>query len=54
MKIKLKTQHGQHQPGTVHEVESIVPHGGYTDSARQYVLAGGQHVASDNAEVISE
>jgi len=54
MKIKLKTQHGPLRPGSEHKVKSIVPHGGYTDSARQYVLAGGRHVASDNAEVVSE
>lgn len=52
MRIRLKTQQREHPPGSVHDVLEIVPHGGYTDSERQYVIAGRIYVASDFAEVI--
>jgi hypothetical protein len=50
--IRLRTQHGNKMPGTTHTVVGIVDHGGYTDSARQYILADGTHVVSDHATVI--
>jgi hypothetical protein len=54
MIITLKTQHGKHMPGSRHEVVEVVPHGGYTDSAKQYVLEDRTFVASDNAEVVPD
>ena len=54
MKIKLKRQHGPHCAGSEHEVLRVVPHGGHTDSEKQYVLADGTYVASDFAEEIKE
>jgi hypothetical protein len=50
--IRLRTQHGDKMPGTSHTVVGIVDHGGYTDSACQYILADGTHVVSDHATVI--
>lgn len=50
--IRLRTTHGDKVAGTSHTVVGVVNHGGYTDSERQYVLADGTHVASENATVI--
>jgi len=52
--VKLKTQCGTHKPGSTHAVVEEVPHGGYSDSAKQFVLADGTHVLSDNCEVVPE
>ncbi|MFA5897851.1 MAG: hypothetical protein WC829_01935 [Hyphomicrobium sp.] len=50
MKIRLKTQQGKYPAGSVHHVLEVIPHGGHTDSAKQYRIAGYTYVASDNAE----
>lgn len=52
MTIRLLRQHGMHAAGTTHEVVRIVPHGGHTDAAQQYVLVDGTHVCDDAAEII--
>jgi hypothetical protein len=53
MKVKLNAQCGVNAPGTIHDVLYVVPHGGYSDSARQYVLHDGTFVISDNADVLA-
>lgn len=50
--IRLRAQHGDKMPGAIHAVVGVIDHGGHTDSACQYVLADGTHVASDNATVL--
>ena len=50
--IKLKRQLGRHLPGSIVKVVHVVPHGGYTDSPYQYVLADGFYVPSNHAEVL--
>jgi len=52
MKIKLKTQCGEQPPGSIHDVVSIIPHGGYSDSAEQYVILDGTFILCDNAEIV--
>lgn len=50
--IKLLTQHGEYPKGSIHEVVRVVPHGGHSDSEKQYVLDDGSHVISDHAEEV--
>jgi hypothetical protein len=56
MRIRLNKSVYVLPKGSVHEVKRIVPHGGYSDSEKQYVVEGpaGEdvHVISDNAEEI--
>jgi hypothetical protein len=53
MKIKLKVPCGGNSVGSIHDVVSIIPHGGYSDSAKQYVLSDGTRVLCDNAEIVT-
>lgn len=50
--IRLKTQHGPHPAGSTHAVVRVVPHGGHTDAASQYVLEDGIHVCDDRADTV--
>lgn len=47
--IKLTRNVGGHPSGSIHEVITVVPHGGHSDSAQQYVLRDGTHILSDYA-----
>lgn len=54
MRIKLHRHFGDHPAGAVRDVRDLVPHGGHTDAAQQYVLWDGTHVPSDAATVETE
>jgi hypothetical protein len=54
MRIKLKTQHGAYPPGSIHEVVEVIPHGGHSDDARQFLIADQTYVLERNAEVVPE
>jgi len=53
--VRLKTKIGKREKGTLHGVAEIVPHGGNTDAAGQYLLAFGAsdaYATFDQADLI--
>ena len=53
MVILLLENCGTLKRGTRHRVAYVVPHGGHTDDAKQYVLADGTHIRSGIAEEVA-
>ncbi|MNV75253.1 hypothetical protein D3C71_1685310 [compost metagenome] len=53
MVILLLRNCGSLKKGTRHYVAYVVPHGGYTDDAKQYVLNDGTHIRSGLAEEVA-
>lgn len=51
-KIQLGATFGRKPPGSVWDVHGVMPHGGYTDSPRQFVLYDGTHVAEEFATIV--
>lgn len=52
MRIHLKKSVAHHAAGAVLTVKNVIPHGGHSDSEKQYVLNDGTIVLSDNADVL--
>jgi len=52
MLIQLLRDVGSFKKGEILEVLEVVPHGGYSDSACQYVIGKDTRVISDNAKEI--